>query len=146
MYCNAFSSCLLLPRAAVGVTLKTIREKVGIHGSLGDVELLLLAHAYGVSFDVAAKRCEDLGLLPSGGARSLYEELRRLHESPEKRAAELGLPEGLEIEFPMVPPRLLDAAVHGIRGGEISIGAAAGVLNVSIDALMKANRRPTASA
>jgi len=145
-YCNAFASCLLLPRAGVGVTLKTIREQTGIRGNLGDLELLLLARAYGVSFEVAAKRCEDLDLLPEGGARSLYEELKKKHGGPEKRAVELGLPDGVEISFPSVPPRLLDAAVRGIRDGDVSIGAAAGLLNVSFGALMRANRMPIASA
>ncbi|WP_437605674.1 XRE family transcriptional regulator [Sorangium sp. So ce834] len=145
-YCNAFASCLLLPRAGIGITLKMIREKMGIRGELGDIDLLLLARAYGVSFEVAAKRCEDLNLLPEGGARSLYEELKRKHGGPEKRAAELGLPEAVDIVFPTIPPRLLDAAVRRVRDGEVSIGAAAGFLNVGIGALMRANRPPIASA
>lgn len=141
-YVDVFASCLLMPRAGVGISLKKIREMHRIEqGQLGDVEILFLARIFGVSFQVAARRCEDLALLPRGGANSLYTEICRVHHSPEKRAEELGLPPRPEVEFPPVPPRLLESAVARIRSGEVSIGAAAAALNISISSLVDANRR-----
>jgi Zn-dependent peptidase ImmA (M78 family) len=140
-YCDAFASCLLLPPAGIGVTLKAIREKLHSNSDvLGDVELLLLAQTYGVSFYFAAKRCEDLGLLPNGGAISIYDELVAKHESPEKRAAELGFDWRPEVTFPIVPARVLDAAVERVRSGDLSIGRVAMMLNSTIGDIFRANR------
>ena len=141
-FADAFASCLLLPRAGVGIALNKIREIHHIRADqIGDVEILYLAHLFGVSFQVAAKRCEDIDLLPSGGAISLYEAVCRHHGSPEKRARELQLPSRPEIEFPSVPLRLLEGAIEKIRQGEISIGRAAVSLNLSISLLIDAHRR-----
>jgi Zn-dependent peptidase ImmA (M78 family) len=141
-FADAFASCLLLPAAGIGIVLKKVRElyKIPEAQPLGDIEILYLARIFGVSFQVAAKRCEDIDLLPSGGAVSLYEEICKQHGSPEKRAEELGLPPRPEIDFPSVPARLLEAAVERIKRGEISVGRASASLNVSISELMAANR------
>jgi Zn-dependent peptidase ImmA (M78 family) len=141
-FADAFASCLLLPRTGVGIALNKIREINKIHADqIGDVELLYLAHIFGVSFQVAAKRCEDLDLLPQGGAISLYAAVCRHHGSPEKRARELQLPPRPEVEFPSVPPRLLEGAIEKIRQGEMSIGRAAMSLNLSIPRIIDAHRR-----
>ena len=141
-FANAFASCLLLPREGVAVALRKIREMIGVHGdAVGDVELLYLAGIFGVSFQVAARRCEDLALLPTGGAKSLYDHLVKEHESPEKRAKSLGLPERPEIEFPPLPPRLLDTAMKKVRSGEISVGRASQILNLSIPDIFLLNAR-----
>ena len=66
-YADAFASCLLLPTAGIGPALAKIREQHHLHeDQIGDIEILYLAQIFGVSFQVAAKRCEDLDLLPSG--------------------------------------------------------------------------------
>lgn len=132
-FVNAFASCLLLPPAGVGVALRKIREVLGSKkDGVGDVELLYLARVFAVSFQVAAKRCEDLGLIPRGGAASLDEHMRRRRSNPEKYAEELGLPARPDIEFPALPPTLLADAVEGIRSGRVSIGRASSILNLSI--------------
>lgn len=138
---DAFASCLLLPRAGVGVSLGAIRRLTGAMASqIGDVELLLLARIYGVSFQVAAFRCEGLSLLPRGGAASLYENLRREYGSPEKRAEELGLPPRPEVDFPWVSARLLSSVLDRVRRGTMSVGAAASALNTTVAGLVRANR------
>jgi len=132
-FVDAFASCLLLPSRGIGITLKKIRQMFSIEGdNLGDVELLYLSHIYGVSFQVAAKRCEDIGLVPRGSALSLYERVCREHGSPEKRAKELNLSPRPDIEFPKVPTRLLESAAQKIRSGEISIGRAAKSLKLTL--------------
>lgn len=138
-FANAFASQLLLPESGVGITLKKIRSLMKITGDLGDVEIILLSRIYGVSFEVAAKRCEDLGLLPSGGAISLYEHIKENYESPEKRAVELQLPERPEIVFPKVSPSLIKAAIRKINTGELSLGKASEILSVSINEIITQN-------
>jgi Zn-dependent peptidase ImmA (M78 family) len=132
-FANAFASALLVPRVGVGVALQRIKALTGARGDqVGDVEILYLSRIFGVSFEVAARRCEDLGLLLRGGARSMYEHLRKKYGSPEKRADLLNLPPRPEIEFPQIPPHLVDRAMRRIRSGEISVGRASQILNVSI--------------
>jgi len=139
-FAHAFASCLLMPAAGVGIALKKIREVHQIKGrSLGDVEVLFLSRIYGVSFAAAAKRCEDLRLLPRGGARSLDEHLKKEFGSAEKRAAALNLPEGPPIDFPPIPERLLAAAIEKIRSGEISVGRASALLGLSVSELFAVN-------
>lgn len=135
-FANAFASCLLLPRDGLGVTLKKIREHFHITGDLGDIEILYLCRIYGVSFEVAARRCEDLDLLPRGGAISLYEKLKESHESPEKRAKELGIQERPPIEFPKVSPKLIAAAIDKINTGEVSLGKASEILSMPINEIL----------
>jgi Zn-dependent peptidase ImmA (M78 family) len=141
-YCDWFASSLLLPKRGVGLALKKFREIHGVHdGDLGDVDILFVSHVYGVSFFVAAKRCEDMGLLPRGGALALYRKLQDEHGSPEKRAAEAGLPERPSFELPKVPRALLGEVVSAIQGGELSIGKAASLLNVSIRDVLDSRKK-----
>jgi len=143
-FADTFAGCLLLPKEGVGIALKKIRELVGAQSdSIGDIELLYLSRIFGVSFQAAAVRCEDLNLLPPGGAISLYEKLTKEHGSPEKRAESINLPPRPKIEFPMVPRRLLLSAINKIRNGEISIGRASNALKLSIADIMLYNTQRT---
>ena len=82
--------------------LKKLRELAyrSADANVGDIEISYVARIYGTSFNVAARRCEDLGLLPRGGAASLYDELKQKHESPEKRADAAGVPPRTDMDFP----------------------------------------------
>ena len=100
-YCQWFASSLLLPPAGVGVALKRFRQRNAIESeSIGDVELLFLAHFYGISFFAAANRCEELDLLPKGGALSLYQRILKDYKNPEERALEVGFPAREKLDFP----------------------------------------------
>ena len=138
-FANAFASELLLPEEGVGLTLRKIREHFDIKGNLGDVEIIYLSRIYGVSFEVAAKRCEDLKLLPHGGAISLYEKLKTDYGSAEKRANELNIPERPKIEFPKVSTKLIDLAINKINTGEISLGKASEILSISVADIVNYN-------
>lgn len=133
-FADAFASILLLPDQGVGITLKKIRDLYKIEtDEVGDVEILVLARMYGVSFEVAARRCEDLDLLPTGGARSLYEYLVKNHGSPERRADELELPARNIPEFPSTSSNLLNFLIEKVASGQVSIGWATDRLGLSVD-------------
>lgn len=137
-FADRFASCLLLPQHGVLRFLKAIREQVQASGPLGDIEILWLSRFYGVGFEAAARRCEQLGLLPARGARALYQRLGDDFGNPEKRAEALGLPKRQEMEIG-TSPALLRAAAEKVRNGEMSIGRASELLNVPISAMFAAN-------
>jgi Zn-dependent peptidase ImmA (M78 family) len=138
-FADSFASALLLPGPAVALAIKTFREMQKISDpELGDIEINLIARFFGVSFEVAGRRCEDLGLLRRGAARAIYEKITEEHKSPEKRAAEVGLPPRPELSFG-TSKRLLKAAAAKIQTGEISTGRAAEALHVTISDLFAAN-------
>lgn len=133
-FVNAFASVLLLPGRGVGKFLQQVRKTLRITNSaVGDVEILYLSRFYGVSFEVAARRCEDLQLLPSGGAKSLSDYLRGNFAGPEKRAATLGLPSRARVNIPRVSHNLLEIAALKVEKGEVSIGWVTDRLNCSIN-------------
>jgi Zn-dependent peptidase ImmA (M78 family) len=139
-YANTFASALLMPRAAVGVALQTVRRVARAADQVvGDIEIGYLARIFGVSFWAAARRCEDLQLIPRGGAFALNERLVSEFGSAEQRAESLGLPPRAEVRFPPVPPALIRGAVAGIHAGEVSIGKAASMLGLSVADLFVAN-------
>jgi len=145
-FVDAFASCLLLPDVGLARSLSAYRDFYpGNSDNLTDLELLLLARFYGVSFDVAARRCEDLGLLPAGMGRAVSKKLGQEYGSPEKRADLLGLPARAAIPFPAVSPALAEALSRGIALGEVSIGWAADRLSLSIGEIMASNTRPIES-
>jgi Zn-dependent peptidase ImmA (M78 family) len=139
-YAHAFASCLLMPGPGVGIALKKIRQIYEIkEEQLGDIEVLLLSRIFGVSFVAAARRCEDLRLLPRGGGQSLNDWLRKEYGSAEKRAASVGLPARPRIDFPRIPKQLLVAAIQRVKDGDISIGRASSILGLSISDLLSLN-------
>ncbi len=133
-FVNAFASVLLMPARGVGIALQEIRKALRIEaGEIGDVEILFISRIYGVSFEVAARRCEDLELLPPGGAKSLADYLRDNFGGPEKRAAALKLPPRPTIEFPRVSNNLLGVAAEKVKQGDVSIGWVTDRLNCTIN-------------
>jgi Zn-dependent peptidase ImmA (M78 family) len=133
-FVNAFASVLLLPARGVGMFLQQVRRTLGItNPAIGDIEILYLSRFYGVSFDVAARRCEDLQLLPSGGAKSLADHLRDYFGGPEKRAEALRLPKREPVHIPRVSKNLLNVAAEKVEQGEVSIGWVTDRLNCSIN-------------
>jgi len=141
-FVDAFASNLLLPDRGIARALQTIREHYRIKSPVvGDIEILLVARYFGVSFDVAARRCEELELLPVGGAYSLAERLKKEFGSAEKRADALGLPSRPPLKFPPVSPQLATAISYAINTGEVSIGWAADRLGLSLGEILAANAR-----
>ncbi|MEA2417217.1 MAG: hypothetical protein QOI58_3874 [Thermoanaerobaculia bacterium] len=139
-YANSFASALLLPRAGVGIALDRIRKQLKIQRTeLGDIEILYLAYVFGTSFQVAARRCEDLRLIQRGAGWALYENLCQNYGNPEKRAREAGLPPRPQITFPPAPPIVIEAILHAIRRGDVSVGKASEVLEIAVADIHKLN-------
>jgi Zn-dependent peptidase ImmA (M78 family) len=137
-FADAFAASLLMPRKGFLRMLDAVRTHYRAKGPLGDVEILTVAIFFGVSFEVAARRCEDLGLLEKRGARALYQMISDEHGNPEKRARELGLKEREEIPI-SASPRLLEVAAKLVEREELSAGKAAELLNVPISYLFAAH-------
>ena len=135
-FVDAFASVLLMPDRGVGRFLRTARETLGISDpAIGDIELLLLARYFGVSFAVAARRCEDLGLVPRGGALAISRRLNKEFGSPEKRAQDAGLPPRPTVEFPRISRELQLGIIEAIDHGAVSAGWAADRFGVSVGEL-----------
>jgi Zn-dependent peptidase ImmA (M78 family) len=138
MFADGFATALLLPRDAVARVLRKVRDMYALTGPLGDIEINYLARFFGVSFEVAGRRCEALDLLPKYGARVLYEHLVKSHTNPERRADEVGLPPRAKIQF-SVSTHLLTAARQKLREGVVSIGNVAEALHLPLESLFAAN-------
>lgn len=122
-FADAFASNLLMPREGVAIALSQIRAALQSKvDALGDIEILYLALFYGVSFEVAARRCEQLELLPEGGAYSLFDHVKKNYGGPEKLADKLSLPARMPIDFPRASSNILNAAIEKLENGDISIG------------------------
>jgi len=129
-----------MPDRGVGMGLKKIREVFHIISpSVGDIEILWLSRFFGVSFEVAARRCEELELLPAGGSVALTGRLKKDFGSPERRAEQLGLPPRPKVSIPKLSPNLLSVIVRKIKSGKISVGWASERFGLSIDELYKAH-------
>ncbi|SEO14086.1 ImmA/IrrE family metallo-endopeptidase [Mucilaginibacter sp. OK283] len=140
VFAHHFASEILLPQEGVAYTLKRIRELLAISGDhFGEIELLYLSRIYGVSFEVAALRCENLGIIPRGSAASLYESLVKEFKGPEKRAEQLGIQERQEIYFPSVSSNLMQPIVNKINTGELSLGKAAELLSIPTSDIINYN-------
>jgi Zn-dependent peptidase ImmA (M78 family) len=142
-FVDAFASCFLLPDVGVAKALRAFKEYYELPADgLSDFEILLLARFFGVSFDVAARRLEDLEIMPRGAGYSLSQRLKKEFGSPEKRADELGVPPRRKIEIPALSGELAEAVSRKINIGEVSLGWAADRLGLSIGEIMAANTRP----
>lgn len=143
-FADAFASVVLLPDRGMALALKGIREALNVTANIvGDIEILYLARIFGVSFDVAARRCEQLKLLPVGGAISLSEALRKDYGNPERRAETLGLPPRPQVTIPRISENLLRPLLQKIAADEVSLGWTAGRFGLSIDEIYEANARLT---
>lgn len=141
-YADAFASAFLLPPEGVGQLLSAVRKHFNIGADeVGDVEILYLSRFFGVSFEVAARRCEFLGLLPPGGAFSIAERLREDFKSAEQRANQLNIPPLKKINIDRISPALIKAAAAYIYEGTISLTWLAERLHISVEQFQQEHAR-----
>lgn len=138
-FADAFASALLLPKHGVLSALKAVREQLGISQKpLGAIEIAWIAHLFHVSFEVAARRFETLGLLRESGARAFYQRIEDDFKNPEKFAASIDIPPRPDLLIE-TSPALVQSAAAKVRAGELSLGRAAELLNVPVSTLVVAN-------
>lgn len=138
-FADAFASALLLPKHGVLSALHAVRDQLGISQKpLGAIEIAWIAHLFHVSFEVAARRFETLGLLQSSGARAFYQRIEDDFKNPEKFAASIDIPPRPDLLIE-TSPALVQSAAARVRAGELSLGKAAELLNVPISTLVVAN-------
>lgn len=122
-FVDLFASELLLPARGVARALLQIKNTIkASEDNLGDIEIIYLARIFGVSFEAAARRCEALELLPSGGAYSLIDSVKKKFKSAEIRANALGIPKQPTARIPSASSNLLNSAIAKIEQGEVSLG------------------------
>lgn len=135
-FVDAFASSFLLPAQGVARFLSVLRGSLGVErDEIGDIEIQYLARFYGVSFEVAARRCESLDLLPRGGAVSLTQHVNKSHGNAERRAQQLGLPERPKITIPLISPQIQLALFNAIDDGRVSLSWASEWFSTSVESL-----------
>lgn len=138
-FADEFASSLLLPEHGVLSALHAVREQLAISKKpLGAIEIAWIAHLFHVSFEVAARRFETLGLLQPSGARAFYQRIEDDFKNPEKFAASIEIPPRPDLLIE-TSPALVQSAAAKVRAREISLGRAAELLNVPVSTLVVAN-------
>lgn len=141
-FANAFASALLVPPTGLGVALREFRRANNVSGdTISDIEVMFVARFFGVNFQVAARRLEDLKLLPSGAGQTLYEGVAKKHGSPEQFANSIGLPPRDKVTWGVGLSLLAAAASPSIDRGEVSVGKVAQEMGISVRELLKAANR-----
>lgn len=139
-FADVFSSCLLLPDMGLAKSIMEFKKFYNIENSeISDFEICLLSHFYGVSFQVAARRCEDLELIPRGSSHVITDLISTRYGSPEKRASALGVPPRRKISFPKISKHLADAIVEKLDDGSLSIGWVSDRFGLSIGEVFSLN-------
>lgn len=132
-FVDAFASCLLIPDTGLGKFLAFAREHLDLTTeSITDRDILLIARFFGVSFEVAGLRLENLGLLKSGVTFSLADYLRKEFKSAEKRADLLEISPREPILIPTISPQLSRPLLTALRNGDASVGWASNNFGFSI--------------
>lgn len=140
-FANTFASSLLLPTKGVLILINKIREinNIPLNNPIGDIEILYIARFYGVSFDVAAYRLENIDLIPEGASYSLSKRLKEDYGSPEKRADFLGIPPRDKINFNIYPDFLIESILENINKGFFSIEKVSEKLSIPVNEILNLN-------
>jgi hypothetical protein len=121
-FSDYFAMELLIPAKGIAVALKEVRDLLRVSNpAIGDVELLLLARIFGVSFLIAARRCEKVGILPRGGATLLNRILLEKHGGADKRAEEAKLPPRPQVRISPMSRSLASRTATCVREGILSL-------------------------
>jgi len=137
-FANSFAAALLLPPPGVGQALNSFRDAYELRDkNISDVEIMFLARFFGVSFQVAGRRLEDLGVLPRGAGQSLYDVVIKNFKSPEKFAEEIGLPPREDYDWLSANRRVARESHSVIANGGISVGRLAELIDLPINDVLR---------
>jgi Zn-dependent peptidase ImmA (M78 family) len=91
-FANEFAASVLIPAEGLLEEIKAARAHREGPEQLTAYEIACVARKFGTSFGVAARRCENLGLLDTGGSVALENALKKQYQSAEKYADRSGIP------------------------------------------------------
>ncbi len=141
-FVDAFASCLLMPDTGLGKFLAFAREHLDLSTErITDRDILMIARFFGVSFEVAGLRLENLGLLKGGVTFGLADYLRKEFKSPERRADALGISPREKVIIPTISPQLSRPLLAALRNGDVSIGWASNNFGYSIGEIFAAQAK-----
>ncbi|ALD19925.1 hypothetical protein AM218_00085 [Hymenobacter sp. DG25A] len=140
---NDFSTNLLMPEPVFARAIIDFKKEHQIPlDHIGDIDIINASHVFGVSFEAAAMRCEQLRLLPVGSAKSYYEKLLKEFRSPENRGSEVDL---IRNKIPIFPNsasvNVLKSTFIAVDKGEISSSKLAAVLGIKLEHLFEIHSR-----
>lgn len=122
-FANAFAGALLMPASATAAALKVFRKRNNATSdSISDLEVAFLARFFDVNFQVAARRCEELRLIPHGGSNALYRSVISRYKSPEELADRIGVPRRPSYSWSFGTEKVIAAAREQVISGSISVG------------------------
>lgn len=132
-FANTFASAFLMPAEAVGFVLQSLREKFNItNDDISDLEIALIGQTFGVNFQVAGRRLEDLKLLERGSSASLYSSIRKRFKSPDELLRALGFLTPEKQKWDDAKKIIVRSCRTAVINGEASIGRISEVLDMRL--------------
>ncbi|MGN7293496.1 ImmA/IrrE family metallo-endopeptidase [Rhizobium sp. SAFR-030] len=120
-FANEFAATLLIPVEGLLEELKYLRRSLVGPAQLTAFHIASVARKFGTSFSVAARRCENLGLLDFGGAATIEAEIKRKYGSAEKYANVLKIAPRFTINWDYPSRNALQKIYPLVEEGEVSL-------------------------
>jgi Zn-dependent peptidase ImmA (M78 family) len=92
-FANEFAASLLIPVEGLLEEVKSVNASLDGPDQLTAYHIGCIARRFGTSFSVAARRCENLSLIDTGGAVALENAVKKTYQSAEKYADLMNIPE-----------------------------------------------------
>jgi hypothetical protein len=119
MLVRRFAGKLVVPPIGLALALREVRRLIrATSDAIGDIELLYLAHIFGVPFEIAARRCEEEKLLPKGGAKAIGDYMKNELGGARFRAASAGLPARVAFSLSPLPGAVIAVIAPGLLSGD----------------------------
>lgn len=132
---NAFASCFLLPVDALTPFIHVVRRNLGLESSsISSIELAYISRWFGVSFDVAGLRLEQLGIIERGVTRRLADIISKRHGSPEAYMRSLPIDMNYH-DVPAMSKNLRRVLKKSIENGSLSLGRISNIFGYSVGEL-----------
>lgn len=119
-FANEFAAALLIPVEGLLEELKSQRRAMEGPAQITALHIASVARKFGTSFSVAARRCENLGLLDSGGAAAIEAEIKKHYGSAEKYADLMKITPRFSINWDYPSRNALQQIYPLVQEGEVS--------------------------
>lgn len=129
---DAFASCLLVPTQGLTRLLTAVKNAFKIApDSISSIEIAYVSRFFGLSFEAAGHRLEQLGIVDRGTTRSLQSEIRTRFESPESYMKGLPMQRNYA-EIPVLSERLRKELSKLIWNGDLSASRIANTFGYTV--------------